>query len=274
MKVVILCGGRGWRINEETEFKPKPLITVGGLPILWHIMKFYSHHGYKDFILCLGYKGYMIKDFFMNLDTMGNDFMLKFGMNGSKQISYCNRKKLIDGWKITFVDTGLNTQTGSRVARIKKFIDKKDENFFLTYGDGVSDIDMNEVLKYHKKRGKVATLCGVNYINPFGIIEPKAGLVESFKEKPKSRGLVNGGFYVFNKKIFDYLSTEENCILEKEPMEMLSKDKQLAIYEHRKFWHCVDHMKHLNELNGMYDSGVRPWMIWEKRGNSSKSELS
>ncbi|MDO8467190.1 MAG: glucose-1-phosphate cytidylyltransferase [bacterium] len=263
MKVVILCGGKGMRLREETEHKPKPLVTIGEMPILWHIMKTYAHYGFRDFVLCLGYKGEMIKDYFLGLDEAANDFTLKLG-SGPKVITHHNKRGLADDWNITFVNTGLNSNTGSRLAKIKDFIGN-DEEFLLTYGDGVADIDINAAVAYHKQKGKVATLSGVNWINPFGVIEPQDGLVAAFKEKPRSKAFINGGFYILNKKVFDYVKKDEDCILEKEPMEKLSREGQLAIYEHHGFWYCVDTMKHLEDLNVMYASGNRPWMVWENK---------
>lgn len=262
MKVVILCGGKGMRLREETEHKPKPLVNIGEMPILWHIMKTYAHYGYKDFVLCLGYKGDMIKDYFLNFDEKANNFTLKLG-SGPKEISYQDKKHLVDDWRITFVNTGLEANTGARLAKVKTFIGN-DEDFFVTYGDAVSDINIAAAYNYHKSKGKVATLSGVNYINPFGVIEPKNGLVSAFKEKPKANAFINGGFFVMNRKIFDYLSQSDDCILEKKPMEKLASEGQLAIYEHHNFWYCVDTMKHLEDLNVMYASNQRPWMVWEK----------
>ena len=249
------------RMNEETEFRPKPLVKIGHLPVLVHVMKTYAHWGYKDFILCLGYRGEMIKDYFLNFDEHNNDFTLKMGA-GPKRISYVNKKKIINDWQITFADTGLGTNTGGRLARVKNLL-AGEEDFFLTYADGVADINLPDVYRYHKSKKTIGTLCGVDYVNPFGIIEPKAGLVADFQEKPRSAGHINGGFYVFNKAIFKYVVPDENCVLEKGPLQALSKKGQLGIYAHRGFWHCMDHMKHVEELNAMYHSGHRPWMMWE-----------
>jgi len=262
MKVVILCGGRGMRLHEETEFKPKPLVAIGGKPILWHIMKIYSHYGHRDFILCLGYKGQMIKDYFLNFDETHNNFTLKLGPS-QKQITYHN-KKSVDDWNITFVDTGLDTNTGGRIARIKDFLGR-DEDFFLTYGDGVADININALSEYHKKAGGIATLSGVRPLTPFGVIEPVGGLVKNFTEKPQARGFVSGGFFVCNKKLFNYLAPDESCVFEQEPLRKLAAEGALAVYEHQGFWHCLDTYKHLEDLNDFYKQGKRPWMVWESR---------
>ena len=210
MKVVILCGGKGTRLREETEFKPKPLVKIGDMPILWHIMKMYSHYGFKEFILCLGYKGEMIKEFFLNFEQLANDFTLKLRSKESKILHHSGAK--LEDWTIHFVDTGLNTQTGGRIARVQHLL-KDDEDFFLTYGDGVSDININELYEYHKKSGKILTLTAVPFRSVYGIVESKNGSVISFKEKPPLDGRMNSGFFVCNKKIFDYLSKDESCII-------------------------------------------------------------
>ena len=218
MKVVILCGGRGTRLNEETEFKPKPLVHIGGLPILWHIMKIYSFYGFNDFVLCLGYKGEMIREYFLNLDWFNNDFTLQLGYKHRKILKH--GKKGIK-WNITFVDTGEETQTGGRVLKIKKYI--TEDNFLLTYGDGLSNVNINKLVNFHLSIGKIATLTAVHPMSPFGIIEIKDGLVKSFKEKPRLEGMINGGFFALNKKIFKYL--DENSILEEEPLRKLTPQK-------------------------------------------------
>lgn len=259
MKIVILCGGKGTRLSEETEFKPKPLVEVGGMPILWHIMKIYSSYGYKEFILALGYKGQMIKEYFLNYEELSNDFTLNLRSKHSR-IEHHNDSCLED-WNITFVDTGLENQTGARVAAIKRFIGD-DEEFMLTYGDGVSDVDINKLYKFHKKMNKVITLTGVQPPSPFGVITVKDGIVTSFREKPKLEGVINGGFFVCNKKIFDYLSENPNLIFEQEPMRNLTKEKQVAVYEHKGFWYAMDTQKHVNELNKIWDSKDIPWKVW------------
>ena len=261
MKVVILCGGRGMRMHEETEFKPKPLVMIGDRPILWHVMKTYAHYGYRDFILCLGYKGQMIKDYFLNFDEHHNDFTLTLGKE-EKRVTY-HAKDSVDDWNITFADTGLNTNTGGRIARIKKYIGN-DKEFFLTYGDGVADIDINTLYTFHKKSNRVVTLSGVQPIVPFGVIEPVAGAVKYFEEKPKQkRGVTNGGFYVCNRKIFQYVTPDEKCIFETQALPKLAKKGQLGVYTHAGFWYCMDTHKHMEDLNTMYKAGNRPWMSWE-----------
>jgi len=233
MKVVILCGGMGTRLKEETEFKPKPLVEVGNMPILWHIMKTYAHYGFKEFILCLGYKGNKIKEYFLNFEELANDFTLNLRSKESRIMHHQSEK--LEDWTIHFVDTGLKTQTGGRIARIKDLIGK-DEDFFLTYGDGVSNINIKEIYKFHKKKGKTLTLTAVSPSSSFGIIEIKDNLITSFKEKPKLKGRINGGFFVCNKKIFDYINKDESCVFEEEPLKKMTKDKEIAAFEFDGFW--------------------------------------
>lgn len=258
MKTIVLCGGKGTRLKEETEFKPKPLVEIGGKPILWHIMKVYNFQGFRDFILCLGYKGNMIKEYFLNLEEMANNFTLDLRKN---KISHLSDSGGLDG-KIDFIDTGLDTMTGSRIAKIKKYLDD-DEDFFLTYGDGIADIDLHKLYEYHKKMGKIATITAVSPIYRFGLINVEDGLVKKFDEKPVMKDIVNGGFMVLNKKIFNYLSEDKNCVFEEEPLRKLTNEGQLAAYHHKGFWKCMDNQKELDELNEIYKGGA-PWAIWEK----------
>ncbi|OGZ42381.1 MAG: glucose-1-phosphate cytidylyltransferase [Candidatus Ryanbacteria bacterium RIFCSPHIGHO2_02_FULL_45_43] len=260
MKVVILCGGRGARLSEETEVQPKPLVRIGERPILWHIMKLYSHYRYNDFILCIGYKGEMIKNYFLNYDEMHHDFTLKLG-SGEKQIHHYGKNT--PKWNITFVDTGgPEAETGSRIARVRPYLED-DEEFFLTYGDGVTNININKLYEYHKEKRKVATVTGIKRADRFGVLEVDDGLANKFAEKPQMAGMTNGGFFVLNKKIFDYLSEQTTCVFEKEPLLNLVKDKQLAVYYHDDFWQCVDTQKDLMGLNSLYRKGHTPWMVWD-----------
>jgi len=258
MKTVILCGGKGRRLDQETEFKPKPLVNIGNRPILWHIMKIYSHQGFKDFILCLGYKGGRIKEYFLNLDEMSNDFLLD--LSSGKKSVFTNNGSL--DARIYFIDTGLENMTGARIARIKKYIGE-DKDFFLTYGDGVADIDLKKLYEYHKRMGKIATITSVCPVYWFGLVETEDGIVRKFDEKPDMKDLINGGFMVFNRKIFDYLSEEEDCILEQEPMTRLTQEGQLAAYQHKGFWKNMDNQKDVDELNNIYREGA-PWETWKK----------
>jgi len=258
MKAVILCGGKGRRLNESTEYMPKPLVEVGGKPLLWHIIKIYAYQGVKDFILCLGYKGEMIKDYFLNLEEMSNDFILDLRKNKIYHFSDSDELDV----SISFIDTGDESMTGARIARIKKYIGD-DEDFFMTYGDGVADINLKELYEHHKKNGRIATLTTVHHFSRYGLVELQNDLITKFDEKPNMKDFVNGGFMVFNKKIFEYLSEDENCILEQEPLRNLSRDNQLSGFVHKGFWKGVDTQKDLDELNKIHRQGA-PWEIWKK----------
>ncbi|HNS32919.1 MAG TPA: glucose-1-phosphate cytidylyltransferase [bacterium] len=257
-KVVILCGGRGTRMKEETEFRPKPLVEVGGKPILWHIMKIYAHFGFDDFVLCLGYKGNMIKEYFLNYEIMNSDFTMKLGSNSIKAYDKSHEQN----WQITFADTGEKAQTGTRVKRIEKYIDG--DLFMLTYGDGVADIDIKKVLEFHKSHGKIGTITGVHPSSRFGELVIKKDHVVEFGEKPQTKeGFINGGFFVFNKEFFSYLKDDDNCYMEKEPLENLVRDNELKVYLHRGFWQCMDTQRELDILSGLWASGRSPWKVWK-----------
>ncbi len=257
-KVVILCGGMGTRLKEETEFRPKPLVEIGGRPILWHIMKIYAYYGYKDFVLCLGYKGNMIKEYFMNYECMNNDFTINLGHK--RDITFHGSHNEVD-WNITLADTGLETNTGGRIKRIEKYI--KEPLFLATYGDGVADIDLDALLDYHLEKGKIATITGLHPLSKYGVFEVDGdGLVGSFKEKPRLDDWVSGGFFVFDRRIFDYL--DENSILEKEPMERLAREGKMAVYHHKGFWQSMDTFKDAMALNRIWNRGGVPWRIWER----------
>lgn len=261
MKVVILCGGRGTRLSEETEFKPKPMVMVGNRPILWHIMKLYSHYGYNDFVLCLGYKGEMIKDYFLKHDELAHDFTLQLG-SGVKQVNH--HGNTTPHWNITFADTGIECETGSRIARVRKYLNDSDDSFFLTYGDGLADVHMPSLLEHHKRAGKIITVTSIRPPNPFGVLEINDdGLVTSFAEKHQSKDWTNGGFFVCNKKVFDYIDDSGKCIFEQGPLGEIAHKGELIAYKHQNFWHCVDTLKHLDGLNSLYQKGQRPWMVWE-----------
>lgn len=253
--VVILCGGMGTRLREETEFKPKPLVTIGDMPILWHIMKIYGRYGFREFILCLGYKGHLIKEFFLNYPWMANDVTLR--LRDHRRVVHEIRPP--EDWQITFADTGLHTPTGGRVARIRRYV--KSEDFCVTYGDGLANVDLDRLVAFHRAKKKIATLTAVHPMSPFGVIESEDGLARSFKEKPRLQGLINGGFFVFHRKIFDYLT--EDSVLEEEPLRTLAGRGQLAVYEHKDFWMCMDTFKDVERLNRMWAEGRRPWVVWE-----------
>jgi glucose-1-phosphate cytidylyltransferase len=253
MKVVILCGGRGSRLNEETEFKPKPLVTIGGIPILVHIMRTYAHYGYKDFILCLGYKGEMIKEYFMNKEAFSNDFSMNL-KSGSRM--YHTEQN--DNWNITFVDTGLETMTGARIKRIEKFIDGP---FHMTYGDGIADIDISSLVNQHLTFGRIGTMTCVHPHSKYGLVKlGENHQVEDFAEKRVLHDYINGGFFIFEKGIFDYLSEDEKCVLEVGPLNELVADEHLTAYKHDGFWHCLDTFKDYVELNEMWNNKLRPWV--------------
>lgn len=258
MKVVLLCGGEGTRLREETEYKPKPMVTIGGMPILWHIMKYYSSFGFNEFILCLGYKGEMIKEFFLSHELMHNDVTINFS---DRKRDLIHKSGGDEDWSITFADTGLQAMTGSRIKKVDKYIDT--ETFLVTYGDGLSNHDLAAELSFHRKSGKLATLVGVHPYSKFGMVKAKEdGVIEKFVEKPVLDDYVNGGFYVFQKGVLDYLSPDDSCVLETKPFENLVSKKQMALFKHDGFWHSMDTYKDYLDLNAMWDSGVRPWKIW------------
>ncbi len=263
MKVVILCGGMGTRMREETEFKPKPLVHIGNKPILYHIMKIYSHYGFKDFILCLGYKGEMIKKYFLNYSYMNNDFTIDLSSKrGLTMLEGDGKQGSRDHeeWSVTLADTGLKTNTGGRIKRIEKYIG--DEPFLATYGDSVGDVDIKKLIDHHKSKGRKATLTGVHPLSRWGVLEEsKNSLITGFKEKPKLDGWVNAGFFVFEPSVFDYL--DDDCVLEKEPLENIASDKQLSVYRHDGFWQCMDTFKDQNVLEEMWEKDA-PWRVWKE----------
>ncbi|MBA3044806.1 MAG: glucose-1-phosphate cytidylyltransferase [Euryarchaeota archaeon] len=256
MKVVILAGGYGSRISEETVLKPKPMIEIGGKPIIWHVMKMYSHFGYNDFIICLGYKGYIIKEYFTNYFLHMSDITID--LKNNKTVIHNN---FAEPWRITFVDTGEETKTGGRIKRIKPYIG--DETFMLTYGDGVGDINIETLLSFHKKQGKYATVTAVQPPGRFGAISiNNEGVVDTFNEKPAGDGgLVNGGFFVLEPKIFDYLK-DDQTIWERTPLESLANEGQLNAYQHKGFWQPLDTLRDKNALEEIWESGKPPWKIW------------
>lgn len=257
MKVVIFCGGKGTRMREETEYRPKPLVNVNNRPIIWHIMKTYSHFGFNEFILCAGYKGEMIKDYFMNLDWKNNDFTLHVKGGENKEIEYHTREE--EDWKITIVDTGLETQTAGRLKKVEKYIDG--DNFMLTYGDGLSNVDIHKLIQYHNEKGKVATITGIHPMTTFGVIESENGIATSFKEKPRLSGIINGGFMVLSKKVFDYIP-DHDCMFEDEPLKNLSRDNELAVCTHEGFWMAIDTFKDVEKINELCSDGEYPWRKW------------
>jgi len=253
--VVILCGGMGTRLREETEYKPKPMVEIGGKPVLWHIMKLYSHFGFRRFILCLGYKGNVIKDFFLNYEAMSNDFTISLGKKNN--LAYESNHTEQD-FNVTLVNTGLKTMTGGRVKRIEKFIET--ETFMVTYGDGLANVKINDLVSFHKKHGKIATLTATRPPSRYGIIElMENDQVKQFREKVQTEW-INGGFLVFNRRVFDYLDSD--CILERDPMEKLAEEKQLMAYRHEGFWIGMDTYREYEMLNDIWETGNVPWKVW------------
>lgn len=256
MKTVILAGGYGTRIRDVADDIPKPMIPIGPYPILWHIMKTYAHFGHKDFIVCLGYKGQVIKDFFLNYEAYTRDFTISFG---SGNLTYHNSHKESD-WKVTLTDTGVRSMTGSRISRIRDYVGNED--FMLTYGDGVSDVNIDELLKFHKSHGKILTVTGVRPPGRFGeMVSDEEGKVIAFNEKPQaSAGRISGGFFVASPKIFDYLNDSEDLVFEQEPIHQLVDDKQLMMFEHDGFWQPMDTSREYLLLNAIYEKGEAPWV--------------
>ena len=258
MKVVILCGGQGMRLREETEIKPKPMVTIGDMPILWHIMKTYAHYGFNDFILCLGYKGEVIKDYFYRYEILANDFTVELGSRKVKIYP----KHSEGGWKVTLADTGLEAMTGARTKRIEKYIDT--DTFMLTYGDGLTDLNIQELLNFHNSHGKIGTLTGVFPPSRYGELLIHEDRVLTFKEKPKDHNnSINGGYFVFNKKLFEYLKdADSSCVLEREPLERLAADGELKVFRHEGFWQCMDTYRDYKYLNELWQDGNAPWKKW------------
>lgn len=255
MKTIILCGGMGTRMKEETEFKPKPLVLIGGKPILWHIMKIYAHYGFNEFILALGYKGNMIKEYFLNLKTFLGDFTLDTSNN---EIKFHN--DLVDKFIITFAETGLWTETGGRVLKVKKYITENE--FMVTYGDGVGDIDIKKLVEFHKKQKKIGTITGAHPYSKYGLIKvnKRNKSVTKFDQKPFLYDYASVGFMVFNKKAFDYF--DEGPI--ENALKRMAKNNKLAVYCHEGFWKGMDTYREMEELNKLWET-TRPWAVWEKK---------
>ncbi len=259
MKVVILCGGQGTRLREETEHRPKPMVDVGGRPILWHIMKLYAHHGFRDFVLCLGYRGHMIKEYFLNYEAMNNDFMICLGRKNC--VSYYGEHEEQD-FRVTLADTGLDTMTGARVKRVERYIDG--DTFMVTYGDGLSDLDIGELLRFHRAHGRLATVTSVRPVSRYGILElGDEGSVLDFVEKPQLDGWANTGFFVFQRNVLDYINLGDDCILEREPLERLAREGQLVAYRHEGFFYAMDTYREYLHLNELWNSGRAPWKVSE-----------
>lgn len=257
MKVVLLAGGYGTRISEESHLKPKPMIEIGSRPMLWHIMKIYSHYGFNDFIICLGYKGYVIKEYFANYFLHESDVTFDF-TDKNKMIIHNHEA---EQWKVTLVNTGLETMTGGRVKRIQKFVDN--EPFMLTYGDGVSDVNIKELVEFHKKQKKMVTVTTTQPANRFGTLTLKGDQVVSFLEKSKTDGAwINAGFFVMQPEIFNYIK-DDSVLLEKEPLEAVAKEGNLVAYKHSGFWQPMDTLREKNLLDDLWSSKKAPWKVWK-----------
>jgi glucose-1-phosphate cytidylyltransferase len=259
MEVVIFCGGIGARLREETEFRPKPMVNIGSRPILWHIMKTYAHFGHRDFVLALGYKGEMIKNYFCHYELMNNDVTIELGKPENICIHHSHEEA---GWRITLADTGEKSLKGARLKKLEKFI--KDDTFMATYGDGVSNVDINALVDFHVSHGKMVTVTGVP--RPplrFGELMIKGNQVTDFFEKPSvTDGYINGGFFVFNRKIFDYLDKSDNCDLEYGPLEKIVSEGELMVFKHNGFWACMDTLREMEQLNKSWNEDRAQWKIW------------
>jgi len=257
MKSIILAGGFGTRLGNRTNLIPKPMVTIGGKPILWHIMKIYSHYGIHDFVICLGYLGDVIKEYFLHYEAYNNDFSISLA---DSDLTYHNKHDE-DTWNVTLVDTGLNTLKGGRVKRIEQYLD--DDIHLLTYGDGVADININELIDFHKAHGKTVTISGVHPPSRFGEIIEEDNTVKSFTEKPQtSQGLINGGFMVFNRELLDHLAPDEDCDLEIGALEGLAEKGDVMVFKHEGNWECMDTERDVNHLNNLYNTNNAFWKVW------------
>jgi glucose-1-phosphate cytidylyltransferase len=259
MKVLILAGGMGTRLAEETNIIPKPMVEIGGHPILWHIMKIYSRYGYNDFIILLGYKGYIIKEYFANYFLHRSD--VTFDLEKNQMTIH---EQHCEPWKVTLIETGLNTMTGGRVLRAKKYVGN--EPFMLTYGDGVSDVNIKELVEFHKAHGKIATMTSVQPEGRFGALVSKSdGEITSFMEKPAGDGAwINAGFFVLQPEVFDYIKEGDATIFERAPLEQLAKDGELYTYKHTNFWKCMDTLRDKQQLQEMWENGTAQWKGWKE----------
>lgn len=259
MKVVILAGGMGTRISEESHLKPKPMITIGEQPILWHIMKYYTHFGFHDFIICCGYKGHAIKEYFADYYLHRSDVTFDF----SDQNKMVVHENVAEPWRVTLVDTGIYAQTGARIKRIERYIEG--ETFMMTYGDGVSNVNLNALLTAHRTANAVATLTAIQPGGRFGVLDlDEAGeKIIGFREKDKEDGgWINGGFMVMEPEVFQYLSPEDDCVLERVPLETLARERKLGIYKHHDYWQCMDTQRDRNLLEYRWTNGTAPWKVW------------
>jgi len=259
MKVLILAGGFGSRLSEETGTRPKPMVEIGGMPILWHIMKIYSHYGYNEFIILLGYKGYFIKEYFANYFLHQSDVKIDLKTNKMEVLNNSS-----EPWKVTLLDTGFNTMTGGRIKRAHKYVG--DQRFMLTYGDGVSDINIDDLVNFHKRHGKLLTMTSIQPEGRFGSLNISSdNRVNEFKEKPKGEGnWINGGFFVCEPKVFDYITNGDDTIFEQAPLQNLAKDGEIFAFKHKGFWRPMDSLKDKEELNKLWNNNQAKWKKWEK----------
>ena len=260
MKVVLLAGGLGTRLAEETEIRPKPMVEIGGRPILWHIMKLYAAADVREFVLCLGYRGAMIKDYFLHYHAQNSDISLDLA-SGDVHLHRRHR----EDWRVTLVDTGLDSMTGARVKRIAPYIGE-DDVFLCTYGDGLADIDIAALIAFHRSHGRLATVTGVTPPSRFGRLVADGSTVNTFAEKPVDGDeQINGGFFVFDRRVLDRLGDDPSCVLEREALEDLARDRQLRVYEHRGFWQCADTVRDVELLRALWKDGTAPWRVWDDR---------
>ncbi|MDX1486365.1 MAG: glucose-1-phosphate cytidylyltransferase [Alphaproteobacteria bacterium] len=257
LDVMILCGGLGTRLREETEFKPKPMVEIGGRPILWHIMKHYHGFGVRNFILCLGYKGDVIRDYFLNYRRRNSDFAVDFSDGTIEELS----NGFDEDWRVVLAETGTDSLTGTRIRKALKYV--RGNRFLATYGDGVCDVDINALIHHHESKGRAATVTAVHPSSRYGELAISNGAVKTFREKPQvTDGWINGGFFVFERHAFDRLAEDENAGLEQGVLEYLAEDEQLAVYQHPGFWQCMDTYREMQLLNEIWQKGTAPWKTW------------
>ena len=258
MEAVILCGGQGTRLREETEFKPKPMVEIGGKPLLLHLMSYYAAHGHKDFVLCLGYLGDVIKRYFLDFAALSSDFTVDLSDQHRVEL----HSKAHRDWRVTCVDTGANAMTGARLARVARYLHADD--FLLTYGDGLSNVDLGGLVKFHRSHGKLATVTGVHPPGRFGELAIDGERVRSFVEKPAGAGedLINGGFFVFKRRFLDLVTPDDSCMLEREPLERAARDGELMVHRHDGYWQCMDTYRDLMSLEQAWQAGRAPWRNW------------
>ena len=259
LSVVVLCGGLGTRLREETEFKPKPMVTIGGRPILWHIMKHYRHFGANNFVLCLGYRGDVIRDYFLNYPIYNTDFAVDLGTGDVETLS----NGCVEDWRVVLAETGEDSLTGARIRQALRYI--PGDTFLATYGDGVSDVDLDRLLAQHKASGRLATVTAVRPSSRFGELSIDSGIVRQFREKPQvNDGWINGGFFVFEKRAFDLLGPNDNVSLEEGVLEVLAEQGQLGVYKHQGFWQSMDTYREMQLLNEMWETDKAPWHTWKE----------